>query len=371
MRFTLRYRLGKPGIRTMIGKSAVAIASTSLRRLLPLLDRADAAQGEPFARPGMLVPHTQSRFYGWTHYGVMIPDLPAPHRFFSIMSIIGTPGALAFDTDHALVDLPRHNATVVSGTAATHPRHFAGYSIPRDCEMREDGSLIRFGKEVEISGGYPNYRVRARYGGFALDMRITATDKVSWFLRNPVYDHLSLLSRYRGALSHAGETVAIEGLCTFEYAACVSPYLLRRRPLPPRFKAPLDFFTYQVINLDDGPQLLLTQYMLLGRPLATVLYARAETEHGRSWRDATFEVLEYQEQPATAPDGRGMRLPQRFRWTARDGASALLDIEGTVDTPFTYGLGSGYVGGYRYSGRYQGRAVAGRGYIEYIDRREG
>ena len=98
----------------------------ALRRALQLLDRADTSQGEAFSRPAMMIPHVDSRRYGWTHYGVMIPDLPAPHRFFSIMSIVGTPGALAFDTDHALKDAPRRNATVVSGTAATHPAHFGG-----------------------------------------------------------------------------------------------------------------------------------------------------------------------------------------------------------------------------------------------------
>ena len=45
----------------------------------------------------------------------MIPDLPEPHRFFSTMSLIGATGSLAFDTDHALADQPRRNASVVAG----------------------------------------------------------------------------------------------------------------------------------------------------------------------------------------------------------------------------------------------------------------
>lgn len=348
-----------------------SLMASALRGALKRFDRADAAQGEPFTRITMLRPHVQSKFYGWTHYGLMIPDLPVPHRYFSIMSVIGTPGALAFDTDHALVDTPRGNATVVSGTAATHPLHFGGYSIARDCTMHEDGSLIRFGREVEISGGYPDYRVQARYGAFALDITLRCTDKVSWFLRNPVYDHLSLLARYAGTIKHGRKRLQIEGLCTFEYAACVSPYLLRDRPLAPRHKVPLDFFTYQIINLDDGAQLLLTQYMLLGHPLVTAAYLRSESACSRTHRDTRFEVIELRAEPATAPDGRVMALPQRFRWQVRDRGETLIELEGTVDTPFTYGLGSGYVGGYAYQGRYRGREIGGRGYIEYIDRRGG
>lgn len=348
-----------------------AVSHYALRGLLKLLDRADAEQGRPFTRTAMMVPHTASRRYGWTHYGMMIPDLPAPHRFFSIMSVIGTPGALAFDTDHALHATPRRNATVVSGTAATHPLHFSGYSIARDCAMADDGSLVRLGREVEIRGGYPDYQVHAAYGAFVLDLQLRCTDKVSWFLCNPVYDHLSLLAHYRGTATLAGAAMAIEGRCTFEYAACASPYLVRDQPLPARHKLPLDFFTYQIINLDDGTQLLLTQYMVLGRPLTTAVYVRSDREYSRTHHDVRFEVLESQAALAVAPDGRTMLLPRRFRWIALEAGAPLLEIEGEVDTPFTYGLGSGYVGGYAYRGRHRGRAVAGRGYIEYIDRRTG
>lgn len=64
-----------------------------------------------------------------------------------------------------------------------------------------------------------------------------------------------------------------------------------------------------------------------------------------------------------------MSLPEVMRWTARDGGRVVLDLTATVDTAMTYGLGSGYVGGYHYDGRHNGRAISGRGYVEYIDRR--
>ena len=65
-----------------------------------------------------------------------------------------------------------------------------------------------------------------------------------------------------------------------------------------------------------------------------------------------------------------MRLPQTFQWIIRDGDGVIfITILGEVDTPFTYGLGSGYVGAYQYSGSYNHRTIQGRGYIEYIDRR--
>lgn len=346
-----------------------SLIDRTLSKVLAIVDGADRQQGQPFSTPAMLVPHTDSRFYGWTHYGVMIPDLPAPHRFFSIMSVIGTPGALAFDTDHALVDSPRRNATVVSGTAATHPRHFGGYSILRDCDMAADGSRVRFGEEVEISGSYPHYRVQAQWDDFALDIELTCTDKVSWFVRNPIYDHLSLLSHYRGTVRLGDTQQDIAGACTFEHAACVSPYLLRDRPLPERLKLPLDFFTYHIINFPDGVQLLMTQAMVLGRPVITAAYLRSDDSYSRTLRDVSFEVLAHQPEPACAPDGKLMRLPRVFRWVAREAGRVVLELTGTVDTPMTYGLGSGYVGGYHYEGLRDGVPVSGPGYIEFIDRR--
>ncbi|WP_205527140.1 DUF6670 family protein [Solimonas sp. K1W22B-7] len=342
-----------------------------LQRAYPLADATGAEEGQPFPAGYAMPPHVSSKRYGWTHYGVMIPDLPAPHRFFSIMGIVGTPGALAFDNDHALKDTPRRNATVVSGTAATHPAHFGSYSIDRDCEMLEDGSLVRFGKEVEIGGGYPEYRVRAEYAGFRLDLEIRNTDKVSWFMKTPVYDHFSLLSQYRGQLRWRGKTSEVAGLCTFEYAACFSPYQLRDKPLAPALKLPLDFFTYQIINLDRHTQLLLTRVTMGGATAVSRLYVRSLDGYGVR-HDATLQVLEYREEPGIAPDGRRMRLPRRFTWdVSGDDGVPRLRIDCEVDTPFTYGLGSGYVGGYRYAGEYEGRPVSGRGYVEYIDRTDG
>lgn len=59
--------------------------------------------GEQTDRPGLLVPHVGGHRYGWTHYGVTIPNLPEPHRYFSIMVIAGLPGGAGFDNDEAVV----------------------------------------------------------------------------------------------------------------------------------------------------------------------------------------------------------------------------------------------------------------------------
>lgn len=342
-----------------------------VKHAYPWLDGTPAQDGKAFPANYPLKPYHQARHIGWTHYGVMIPDLPAPHQFFSIMSVIGTPGARAFDVDHALHASPRHNATAVMGTAATHPQQFQGYDIARDCQLADDGSHIQFGNNIIITGQYPTYRVIATAENFELDIQITNTDKVSWFVKTPVYDHLSLLSQYQGSVTYQGKSQQITGLCTFEYAACISPYLLRDKPLPASLKVPLDFFTYQIINLDEQTQLLLNDTRLNDVKIVSKAFLRGLNQYNQSYA-AAFEVLSYQEQPAIAPDGMQMHLPHTFRWLVKDTqGQIILTIHGTVDTPFTYGLGTGYVGAYSYQGSYYDKTIQGRGYIEYIDRRAG
>lgn len=348
-----------------------SVIKTLVNRAYPLLDGTPAQDGQPFPKGYALKPYHQARHIGWSHYGVMIPDLPAPHQFFSIMSVIGTPGALAFDVDHALKASPRANATAVMGTAATHPQQFAGYSIATDCQFAEDGSHIQFGNHIVITGQYPNYQVVARTQDFELDIQISNTDKVTWFVKTPVYDHLSLLSTYQGTVTYKGDTQQVAGLCTFEHAACISPYLLRDKPIPRHLKVPLDFFTYQIINLDENTQLLLNDTRLSDVKIVSKAFLRGLHQYNQSYA-AEFEVLTYQPSAAIAPDGVAMRLPHTFRWLIKNAdGSILMTIYGRVDTAFTYGLGSGYVGAYQYDGQYGATAIQGRGYIEYIDRRAG
>lgn len=188
----------------MIWKAG-GVAAPAIRRTLTALNRgldsADTWSPRPFSEPDVMVPNVGSRRCGWTHYGVMIPDLPEPHRFFSAMSLIGATGSLAFDNDYALADEPRRNASVVVGTAASHPAHFGNYSTANDFISNPDGSLIQFGNELTIAGGYPHYRLTGRFGGVEADLRLTNTDKVNWFFRNPVYKHFSLLTEYRGSFT--------------------------------------------------------------------------------------------------------------------------------------------------------------------------
>lgn len=351
------------------------VAASGIRRtlttLMDVFDDAEESSRRPFTEPSIMVPNVDSKRYGWTHYGVMIPDLPEPHRFFSAMSLIGATGSLAFDNDHALADAPRRNASVVVGTAASHPAHFGNYAVGRDFVSEPDGSLMRFGDALTIAGRYPHYRLTGRFGDVEADLRLTTSDTVTWFIRNPVYKHLSLLTEYHGRFATASGSQEVSGLCAFEYGACPSLYQLRSAPLPAALKAPLDLFVYQIINLGPDEQVLLSHHCVGGRPFISTALHRRRNGHGSSLGRAEFEVLEYRQEPEDTPYGIPMRIPAVTRFTVRDEHGIALEVTAQLDTGLTYGLGTGFVTGFRHQSTWRGERISGRGYMEYIDRRDG
>lgn len=333
---------------------------------------------EPCVQHGLPAPTTfppngGARRFGLVHYGIMIPDLPAPHRFMATAIILGSAGMRVFDADFAAApgDGPLQTATLVHGTAAAVDRHFTRYSIPRDVESRADGNLLRLGDDLELSGRYPEFRLESRRDGFAVDLTLTATGDVTWFAKGLFYEHIALVTRYRGTIEHGGATTEVAGLCTYEYARGTSPYLLRNRFLPQAAKLPWDVFSYQVIDLDADTQLLLAHVQVDQYPALTSAYLRVIGQRAhRLDADVHFRVTSTQARPAVGPDGHAMWLPETFAWRVRDRRGrTLFAIDATVDTPMLFGIGTGYVGGYRWEGERDGRPASGRGYIEYVDRR--
>ena len=332
------------------------------------LDRSANRAGVPFSDAAIIRPNIDQRLFNVSHYGVMIPNLPEPFCYFSLMAILGTAGNQLIDTDHMLVDRPSRNATQVSGTAAAGTGQFASYSMDRDCEIVPDGSLIQFGSDVRLSGVYPAIRLEVTRETFGLDITLRCHDNVTWFADTAIYKHLGLMADYAGHLVYEGQRVPISGACTYEYFKMVSPYGFMSRPLSYRRKVPMDFFSYQILDIDDEIQLMLAKVGMAGETLLEAAWLRHRGAPSATFAESTcFEVTEYEEEPRVAPDARKMLLPKVFIWAVLDGDKTIARIEGRVDTPFTYGLCSGYVGGYTYRGELEGRSIEGRAYIEYAD----
>jgi len=343
-----------------------AAAPLVVNRLLPRVDQRIEESAKPFNRPDLLRPHASSRRWAWTHYGVFVPELRQPHRYLNTMTFIGSTGTVCFDNDYLAKPDARRTATVLSSTAAPGQHHYRAYDSAADCRFPDHGERLEWGTDLAIDVAHPSYAVHARYPDFSADLAITATPQVSWFVHNPIYQHLSLLATFTGTITDAAGETEIGGLCTVEYARSFSPQALRRTPVPPRFKLPVDFFTYQIINLDDRTQLLLTDVRAAGATACRLAHLRTVDGDAAVFQDVQVAVT-HRAEPEVDPQGREMRVPDRFRWVVRDGGDVLVSLEAIVDSPLRYGHGRGYVGAYSYSGELRDRPVSGSGYFEWVD----
>ncbi|MFW2057988.1 DUF6670 family protein [Acinetobacter haemolyticus] len=328
----------------------------------------------PMPDPVLFYPYAASKKYGITHFGIMIPDLPAPHYFLACATMLGGSGFKIYDIDHAVSkDGPRHTAVLAHATAVSTQDGFKSYSMLDEMIIKEDGSLIKFGEDLEFSGLYPHYRLKSQRENFSVDLQLEATGDITWFCKSKIYNHLSLMTRYKGIITTHSESTEVSGLCTYEYARGASPYLLRNKSFPESAKVPFDTFSYQVIDLDENTQLLLVLLGFMQSPFLVSAYLRTAEKDGthRLNADVHFEVLSLQDQSAVAPDGSLTPMLKDFRWTITAKEQKLnFIINGTVDTPMVFGLGRGFIGGYRWEGSISGVDTKGRGYIEYVDQRE-
>lgn len=306
---------------------------------------------------------------GMAHYGIMIPDLPAPHHFMANMVLIGYSGFKAWDDDAAIRGAARRTITVGHGTAATTHDPYLVFGVD-ETSLAPDGSVLRFGKDYEITANYPYFHLHSSVADFHADLNLTATGEITWVGTSEIYKHLVLMCRYEGEIGLGDQRKSVAGLCTFEYGTGYLPYMELRKPLPPALKIPVDFFSYHVIDLDTESQLLLCVAGAF-RNAAGAMAAELRIAGGGSSRHGTgtrFEVLEFGTEPTTYDGRSAMYLPKRFRWTMTGTDNGTDVLEGRVDTQWLY-VGMGYIAGYEWAGTIRGETTIGRGYLEYCDRR--
>ncbi|MDH6282489.1 DUF6670 family protein [Prescottella agglutinans] len=335
-------------------------------RVVGVVNRVGSGPERPLSAPPSMRPPA-GRWFNWAHYGVMVPNLPEPHRYFGIMAIVGTPEVTVFANDHVVATTPRDTTTVVSSTAAMTHRQFLHYSTARDCAFADDGSRLRFGDDIAIDGRYPTFTVARHHPEVGVELSLRATGTITRFFDIPgLYRHWSLLCEYDGVV---GET-SVSGLCALEYACGAGPHSLLPPSIATRAKLPAQVFTYQIVNVDDRTQVLLTHVSgPFGTPVIRTAYVRTVDggSHGYT-TGCTFTVDRVADQRLRTPDGRTMTVPDRYRWRLVDEAgSEVLFLECEAAGDWAYGLGAGFVGSFRYTGQFGGDAIEGVGYAEYVD----
>ncbi|KAJ3496064.1 hypothetical protein NLG97_g2934 [Lecanicillium saksenae] len=333
----------------------------------PLLDDSINESAKPFTGRDLLLPHVNSSWWGWTHYAVSIPSLPEPYRYLNIMAFIGHPGILIMDNDHLCAPDARNTTTVLATTGHGDAHYYEGYDASTSCSFEEDGSRLAWGDELVITNNFPKITVAGRFPHMSVDLEIVVSEHASWYSRVPIYDHVCVLSRYSGTIKDDRGTTPISGMGSFEYARAMTAQALQSTPIPPHLKIPVDFFTYQVVQLDEHTQLRLDLVTARGTHVSKTARFARYSGGVEVYREVELEVVKYNNHRATDPQGRSMTVPERFHWSVRNGGKEVVSITATVDTPLRFGLCRGYVGGYSFAGQWLEKPVNGRGYVEWID----
>lgn len=347
-------------------RSLDALGRLFLEFARPVVDRRMHGSRHPFTDVDIMRPHLDSRRWGWSHYGFFVPDLPAPYRYINAMTLIGTTGTIAFDNDLIAAADARDNATVLASTASGGHYHYRAYDARTECDFAADGSALRWSDDLEVFADHPTYRLHGDYGNFGADIEFTATEHVSYFAKIPGYQHFSLLAPYRGSIVDGERRIDVAGTGTIDYARAVSPQVTTRNLLAPQRRLPVDFFTYQIVPLPDGAQLLLTDVRAAGASACRLAHVRRLDRPATVYNDVSFEVLEYAA-PLVEPNGDRMAFPRLMRWTVHDGYRVIATIVGEVDSRPRYGHGNGFVAAFSYTGEWMGADASGSGYLEWID----
>ncbi|MCF8590036.1 DUF6670 family protein [Gordonia liuliyuniae] len=293
------------------------------------------------------------------HYGMMLPNLPAPFHFLDLILVVGQPKIKLWRNRQLVETTPSDTANLLVGTGVEFTDQFRGYQVGRDLNLAPDSSVIEFGADLTWTGRYPDFTVAYRNPEFEVDLSVSATDKIAHFvkLRGGLYDHWSLLCRYEGAITYAGNTTEISGLSTLEYARGANVAL------------PFSFFTYHILNVDEATQVLMVEVLgPKGLPMQRAVYVRSLDDHGNTYENNyRFDVHRLESSARITPNGISMHLGTDFTWSVDDDNSdQVIEIHGVSNGDYRYGMGGGYAGSYRYTGRFRGKDIAGVGYVEYI-----
>ncbi|HEU0191793.1 MAG TPA: DUF6670 family protein [Mycobacterium sp.] len=265
----------RSGERTGIAGATVDFAT----RLLHAEDQRRVYRHGPPSRHRFPAGSGRPLSLGMVHYGIMIPDLPDPHRILANLILIGYSGFQAWDDDAVLRSNARHTVTVAHGTAATTGDPLLVLNR-NDTELRPEKGVLRFGDNYEITIDYPHFRLRSALNGIEADIELTATGDVSWVASSRMYWRLTYLCRHTGTVRAGANTTAVSGLGSWEYGSGYLPYMELPRPLPARLKLPIDFFTYHLITLDAESQLMFVAVGAFGDQPAGVAAERRSIGKG-------------------------------------------------------------------------------------------
>jgi hypothetical protein len=111
--------------------------STAIDLVIAQINRTRDLNRRPFDRAtSVATPHGR---WGIVHFGIMVPNLPDPFRFFDAIVILGTARAPVFGKRSLAAGDPDDSAWILTGSAVI-PNGFEQYSITHQCDLSDAGT---------------------------------------------------------------------------------------------------------------------------------------------------------------------------------------------------------------------------------------
>ena len=327
-----------------------------MQLLMNYVDESKQLNQAPF--PFKLDYHGPKGRFKIIHQGLMIPGLPAPLHYFNFLTIIGQPNVPMLRNEYAIHTKALDTVSLITSISPHMVGHFHGYSIANDCDFTN--KHFRFGNREQLEGSIPNFRLLRKDSELSVDLQIETKPIISHFtkLKLGLFDHWSLLCQCKGTLTYKDQTYEIDQLGAFEFARAINiPYL------------PLNFFTYQIINLNDQRQLLLAHIRNgLNQIVQSRIYLRdLKLKTSEMFDDDVYFKVHRVYPKVKTPNGHEMYLPRVFEWSFVN-EKRKISVKGESRGDFKFGLAAGYVGSFGYQIEIDGMNEEGNsGYCEYID----
>ncbi|MPW44767.1 DUF6670 family protein [Acinetobacter guerrae] len=343
------------------------ILAKTLHHLTPLVDQSNIFSRQIFQLETIIQPYFEHHFYSCSRYAFNFPELITPFHYLNISAVLGTTGLLCFDQDELQRGTARNNATVFMSTALKNTGFLKGYTLDSE-EVIHIKDKILFGRELLIEGVYPEFRLKGDYSGIQFNVLINLSRQASWMIKTPLCDHFSLMMHYEGIFEFEGEHYPVSGIGSFEFSRSATPHSLIPQALAITEKIPVNFMTYQVLNLDAQRQVIFYKVDIAGKPMSYRAYIRHKGGFSEVYNNVQFNILDYQDTPILSPFGQYTLLPKNFEWQIfNNEGEQYLHVQAEVDTEFKYGLGLGYSAAFQFEAYSVEGRQSGRGYIEYID----
>lgn len=179
-------------------------------------DAGHRASVKPFDHDLNLLHHTElpARF-AWSHHGLMLPSLPAPHNYLSLMVMSGKTGLRVFDSAReSTADGPQDIFVASASSGAENACARQVLSARHDGRFASDRA--EFGTLASITGTHPDFEIRIHADELEARVSMTCRSETTWFVKSPVYQHIGHVGHYEGEVTYRGTSTPISGVGTYD-----------------------------------------------------------------------------------------------------------------------------------------------------------